>query len=96
MIDTAIKARRRREADELERTWATDPRWRGIERTYSGEDVVRLRGSIRVEHTLARLGAEGCRMLERETLNGSPLASAVALEALECARTSRFEMVAAS
>ena len=45
---------------------------------------------------LARLGAEGCRMLERETLNGSPLASAVALEALECARTSRFEMVAAS
>src|SRR6266496_5929622 len=58
MIDTAIKARRRREADELERTWATDPRWRGIERTYSGEDVVRLRGSIRVEHTLARMGAE--------------------------------------
>ena len=58
MIDTAIKARRRREADELERTWATDPRWRGIERTYSGEDVVRLRGSIRVEHTLARIGAE--------------------------------------
>jgi len=45
---------------------------------------------------LARLGAEGCRMLERETLNGSPLASAVALEALESARTSRLEMVGAS
>jgi isocitrate lyase len=58
MIDTAIKARRRREADELERAWATDPRWRGIERTYSGEDVVRLRGSVRIEHTLARMGAE--------------------------------------
>jgi len=45
---------------------------------------------------LARLGEEGCRMLERETLNGSPLASAVALEALESARTSRLEMVGAS
>ena len=58
MIDTAIKARRRREAEELERTWANDPRWRGIERPYSGEDVVRLRGSIRIEHTIAQMGAE--------------------------------------
>ena len=58
MIDTTTKARIRREAEELERQWATDPRWRGIERPYSGEDVVRLRGSVRVEHTIARLGAE--------------------------------------
>jgi isocitrate lyase len=58
MIETAIKARRRREAEELERTWANDPRWRGIERPYSGEDVVRLRGSIRIEHTIAQMGAE--------------------------------------
>jgi isocitrate lyase len=42
----------------LEQDWATDPRWAGIERTYSAADVVRLRGSVREEHTLARLGAE--------------------------------------
>src|SRR6185436_21060516 len=58
MIDTTTKARVRREAEELEHQWATDPRWRGIERPYSGEDVVRLRGSVRVEHTIARMGAE--------------------------------------
>ena len=58
MIDTTTKARIRREAEALEEQWATDPRWRGVERPYSGEDVVRLRGSVRVEHTIARLGAE--------------------------------------
>ncbi|MEU2654473.1 isocitrate lyase [Streptomyces sp. NPDC007325] len=45
-------------ARELERRWATEPRWQGIERTYSAEDVVRLSGSVREEHTLARRGAE--------------------------------------
>ncbi|MFC9699255.1 isocitrate lyase [Streptomyces sp. NPDC056943] len=45
-------------AEELARRWATDPRWQGIERTYSAEDVVRLSGSVREEHTLARRGAE--------------------------------------
>ncbi|HEX5949767.1 MAG TPA: isocitrate lyase [Actinomycetota bacterium] len=44
--------------DELERAWRDDPRWAGIERPYTAADVVRLRGSIRVEHTLARRGAE--------------------------------------
>ncbi|MEQ7125500.1 isocitrate lyase [Actinopolymorpha sp. B11F2] len=48
----------RRAADDLRRQWETDPRWHGIERLYSAEDVVRLRGSIQEEHTLARLGAE--------------------------------------
>jgi isocitrate lyase len=38
--------------------WATSPRWRGIERPYTAEDIERLRGPVRVEHTLARLGAE--------------------------------------
>ena len=46
------------EATELERQWATDPRWAGVERTYSAEDVVRLRGTVREEFTLARRGAE--------------------------------------
>ncbi|MFF9148251.1 isocitrate lyase [Streptomyces sp. NPDC014861] len=45
-------------ARELERRWATDPRWTGIERTYTAEDVLRLSGSVREEHTLARRGAE--------------------------------------
>ena len=43
---------------DLERQWATDPRWKGIERPYSAADVVRLRGSVQVEHSLARQGAE--------------------------------------
>src|SRR3984885_12518396 len=38
--------------------WANNPRWRGVERPYSAEDVLRLRGSVYIEHTLARLGAE--------------------------------------
>ena len=38
--------------------WASNPRWQGVERPYSPEDVLRLRGSIHIEHTLARIGAE--------------------------------------
>jgi isocitrate lyase len=45
-------------ARQLETEWGTDERWNGIERTYTAEDVVRLRGSVIEEHTLARLGAE--------------------------------------
>ncbi|HZH43198.1 MAG TPA: isocitrate lyase [Lysobacter sp.] len=45
-------------ADQLRQTWATDPRWAGITRPYAAEDVVRLRGTVPVEHTLAKLGAE--------------------------------------
>ncbi|WP_049565817.1 isocitrate lyase [Nonomuraea sp. SBT364] len=45
-------------AEQLREEWDNDPRWAGIERTYSAEDVVRLRGSVQEEHTLARLGAE--------------------------------------
>jgi len=43
---------------ELEERWEQDSRWRGIERPYSAEDVIRLRGSIAIEYTLARRGAE--------------------------------------
>lgn len=45
-------------AEQLREEWDDDPRWAGVERTYRAEDVVRLRGSIQEEHTLARLGAE--------------------------------------
>jgi isocitrate lyase len=46
------------EASALSKSWKTNARWKGIERSYSGEDVIRLRGSVSIEHTLARLGAE--------------------------------------
>lgn len=58
MIDLTQEERIRREADNLRAHWASSPRWNGIQRTYSAEDVIELRGSIAVEHTLARLGAE--------------------------------------
>jgi isocitrate lyase len=45
-------------AAELEQRWATDPRWAGVERTYRAADVLRLRGSVAVEQTLARRGSE--------------------------------------
>lgn len=41
----------------LEQDWAMNPRWAGIKRTYSAEDVIKLRGSLAIEHTLARAGA---------------------------------------
>ncbi len=48
----------RQEAEALRQEWEKDPRWKGVRRDYRPEDVVRLRPSIRVEHTLARRGAE--------------------------------------
>jgi isocitrate lyase len=45
-------------AVELEQEWKTSPRWRGIQRGYSARDVLRLRGTVQVEHSLARLGAQ--------------------------------------
>jgi isocitrate/methylisocitrate lyase len=46
------------QAARLAGDWATNPRWRGLKRDYTAKDVVRLRGSVQEEHTLARLGAE--------------------------------------
>ena len=46
------------QAANLELEWHSNPRWEGITRPYSAEDVVRLRGSIQIEHTLAKLGAD--------------------------------------
>jgi isocitrate lyase len=48
----------RSQASALERRWEGEPRWEGITRPYGAEDVIRLRGSIPIEHTLARRGAE--------------------------------------
>ncbi len=46
------------EVAKLKKEWAENPRWKGIKRGYSAEEVIRLRGSVRVEHSLARRGAE--------------------------------------
>jgi len=48
----------RRQGEGLERSWREDRRWHGTERRYASEDVVRLRGSFIVEHTLAHRGAD--------------------------------------
>src|SRR5450631_2010334 len=45
-------------ATQLAREWNTASRWKGVERSYTPEDVIRLRGSIHIEHTLARMGSE--------------------------------------
>ncbi|WP_332630513.1 isocitrate lyase [Halalkalibacter flavus] len=57
---------RQMEVRQLEKKWGEDLRWNGIERPYSAEDVVRLRGSVQVEHTLARRGAEKLWKLLKE------------------------------
>jgi isocitrate lyase len=46
------------EIAKLKKDWAENPRWKNIKRGYTAEDVVRLRGSLQIEHTLARRGAE--------------------------------------
>ena len=45
-------------AEQIKLDWANNPRWAGVKRNYTAEDVVRLRGTVHVEHSLARLGAE--------------------------------------
>ncbi|WP_395691757.1 isocitrate lyase [Piscinibacter sp.] len=49
---------REQQAAALEKDWAENPRWKGIKRGYSAADVVRLRGSLPIEHTLAKRGSE--------------------------------------
>ncbi len=54
-------------AEELATEWRTEPRWAGVLRPYRPDDVIRLRGSVRIEHTLATLGARRLwELLERE------------------------------
>ena len=52
------KTDRAAQIEQLENDWANNPRWKGIKRTYSAADVVRLRGSVQPEYTYARRGAE--------------------------------------
>ncbi|MFC3210929.1 isocitrate lyase [Planomicrobium okeanokoites] len=49
---------KQQQIEELKRSWEQDSRWNGITRPYSAEDVVKLRGSVQIEYTLAKRGAE--------------------------------------
>ncbi len=61
-----------RAASELEQEWATHPRWNGVQRDYTARDVVRLRGSIPIEHTIAKYGAERLwHLLQHESWVGA-------------------------
>jgi len=58
---------RKLEAQRLQKEWTESPRWKGIKRGYTADDVVRLRGSVQIEHTLARRGVERLwRLLNEE------------------------------
>lgn len=62
-LESAMSAKERAAQYELAQEclthdWSTSPRWKGVERPYSAEDVMRLRGSIHIEHSLARMGAD--------------------------------------
>ncbi|CBJ38612.1 isocitrate lyase [Ralstonia solanacearum CMR15] len=61
------------EVKTLQQEWDTNPRWKGIKRGYTAEDVVRLRGSLQIEHTLARRGAEKLWTL----MNSEPFVNAL-------------------
>ena len=49
---------RKQQVEELQKQWTEESRWKGIERPYTAEDVVKLRGSVLIEQTLATKGAE--------------------------------------
>ena len=53
-----IQMTRDQQVAALEKDWAINPRWKGVKRSYSAADVVRLRGSVAIEHTIARRGSE--------------------------------------
>src|SRR5215510_6428753 len=58
LITGEAMSQREQDIAALKKDWETNPRWNGLKRGYTAEDVVRLRGSLKIEHTLARLGAE--------------------------------------
>jgi isocitrate lyase len=60
-------------AEQIQLDWDNNPRWKGVTRNYSAADVVRLRGTVHVEHSLARLGAEKLW----KSLNSEPFVNAL-------------------
>ncbi|HVA32868.1 MAG TPA: isocitrate lyase [Candidatus Baltobacteraceae bacterium] len=73
-------------AEALRRNWSTDSRWNGIERRYKPEDVIRIQGSVVVEQTLARLGAERLWELLNEPEATTALGTLTGNQAVQAAR----------
>lgn len=73
-------------ATSLQDGWVTQERWNGIERRYSADDVLRLRGSLLVEHTLARRGAERLWELLHEKAPTVALGTLSGNQAVQAAR----------
>ncbi len=76
----------RAEVDALEKDWSEHPRWNGVERDYSAEDVVRLRGSVSIEYTLARRGAERLWKLLNEQPYVNALGALTGNQAMQMAK----------
>ncbi len=74
------------QATALRRQWATEPRWRGTERSYTADDVVRLRGSVQEDRTLARLGAQRLWTLLHEEDHVSALGALTGNQAVQQVR----------
>ena len=70
------------ETERLAQSWLSD-RWNGVRRPYSAKDVVRLRGSIRPEYTIARIGAERFEGLLREEAYIPTLGALTGAQALQ-------------
>ena len=70
----------------LEREWTTDSRWDGIKRPYTAGDVYRLRGTVQVEHTLARRGAARLWQLLQEAEPVTALSAITGAQAVQCVR----------
>ncbi|GAM22708.1 hypothetical protein SAMD00019534_058830 [Acytostelium subglobosum LB1] len=64
-----VKDRIKEEAKAIQQEWTTNPRWKGITREYTAEDVVRLRGSFREEYTIAKMGAQKLWSMMNEESN---------------------------
>jgi isocitrate lyase len=76
----------RSEVEALEKEWSEDPRWKSIERGYRAEDVVRLRGSVRIEYTLARRGSERLWTLLNEQPYVNALGALTGNQAMQMAK----------
>jgi isocitrate lyase len=76
----------REQVEAIKKDWAENPRWKGVKRGYSAEDVVRLRGSVRIEHTLAKLGAEKLWKLLGERPYVNSLGAVTGMQAMQQVR----------
>lgn len=74
---------RKLEAQRLQKDWNENSRWKGIKRGYSADDVVRLRGSVHVEHTIAKRGAERLWRLINEELFVNALGALTGNQAMQ-------------